>query len=480
MIEAVDLSIIALYFGGSLAVGYWASRQIKTADDYAIAGGKLKYPVLLGTLIATSIGASATMGRAGKAYEVGVAIFFAGIAYAVGLWLFSYLAPIIKRMQIWSVPEALELRYGRTFKLLAALVILTAIIGIFSAQLIAFGVVVIALLPNSGLTFEQVVIASALVMVVYTALGGLLAVAYTDLIQAVIMIVVVGMILPFTIVMDIGGPGVALSQLTPPTGNLLGGMTVVYIVSIFLIDVPFSLLDVSLWQRTGAAKSIDHIRKGIRITAVTFIAWSFIVVALGVFAANLMPNLADTPAGPDAAIPQLVMNYMPPVIKGLCIAALLAVIMSTADTVLLIGSTTVSLDICNTLIDDFNERKKIWTARWTVLGIGILGVFLAFLVSGVFEVLLVAFAVYVGTLFVPTMAAILWKRATTWGAIASTSVAFVTILWLYSEKFAGNLPTSIEPIIVSQALSLIIMVIVSLSTYRADTATSPLIYRSHE
>lgn len=477
MIEVVDLGVVALYFIGSLAVGYWASRQINSADDFAVAGGNLKFPVLLGTLVATAIGASATMGRAGKAYEVGMIMFVAGLAYAVGLYLFSYLAPIIKRMGVWSVPKALHLRYGRNFRLLASVVILFALTGIFGAQLIAFGVVVVTLLPDAGITYEQAVITSAIIMVVYTALGGLLAVAYTDLVQSVIMIIAIGIFLPVIVVADIGGPTASVAALSPPGGDWLGGLTIIYLLSIFLIDIPVSLLDVSLWQRTGAAKSVRHIQKGVRIAAGAFLIWSFIVVALGMYAAQLIPDLASTPAGPDAAIPALVIEYMPTFVKGLCLAALLAVIMSTADTVLLISGTTVAMDMVAVVRDDIDSIKQIRIARWTVLVIGIVGALFAVSVSGVFEVLLLAFAIYVASLFVPTMLAIFWKKATAAGAISSTIVAFVSVVYLYIEKFLGRLPEAIEPIVVSQVLSVAIMVVVSLVTYREGETSIRLIDR---
>lgn len=477
LLETIDLSIIAFYFVGSLAVGYWASRQIDSADDFSVAGGNLKFPVLLGTLIATAVGASATMGRAGKAYDVGLIIFIAGLAYAAGLWLFSYLAPIIKRLQIWSVPKALGLRYGRNFRLLASIIILVTLIGVFTAQLIAFGVVVVTLMPDSGITYQQAVVGSAIIMVVYTALGGFLAVAYTDVVQAVIMVLAIGILLPIIIVSDIGGPAVAISSLAPPDGDWMGGLTVIYLISIFLIDIPFSLLDVSLWQRTGAAKCVAHIQKGVRIAAAAFVIWSFIVVALGMYAANLLPDLGSTLAGPDAAIPSLVAQYMPPVLKGLCLAALFAVIMSTADTVLLIAGTTVSMDIVSALRNDIGGKQQIRIARWTVLAIGIIGAIFSLHVRGVFEVLLLAFAVYVASLFVPTMLAIFWRKATAKGAGVSTAVAFVSVLYLYLEKFSGRLSESIEPILVSQALSLVIMVSVSLATYREGETPARLLDR---
>jgi SSS family solute:Na+ symporter/sodium/proline symporter len=96
---------------------------------------------------------------------VGIAIFLAGIAYAVGLFLFSYLAPILERMGIRSVPRALRLRYGRTFRVVAAVIIVIALVGIYGAQLIGFGVVVVSLVPDAGISYEQAVAVAAAIVV---------------------------------------------------------------------------------------------------------------------------------------------------------------------------------------------------------------------------------------------------------------------------------------------------------------------------
>ena len=473
LLADIDLAVIALYFGGTLAVGYWSSRRIKSANDFSVAGGHLRFPVLLGTLVATAIGASSTMGRAGKAYEVGIGIFFASFAYALGLYLFSYLAPILKRIDVWSVPQALKMRYGRSFMLMASVIILIAVVGIFGAQLIAFGIIAVTLLPDGTIGYEQAVLVAAAVMVAYTALGGLLAVAYTDLVQTIIMVLAIGIMLPMLVVADIGSTTAAFESLVPDTGDWLGGMTIAFMISIFLVDVPFSLLDNSLWLRTGATRSVTDIQRGVRLTSLSFIAWSLVVTALGIFAVRLLPDLASTPAGPDGAIPLLVVEYMPPVIKGLCLAALLAVIMSTADTVLLISGTTVGWDIAATLRPGIADRTKIRIARATVFFSGAIGAVFALTVRGIFDVLLFAFAVYVASLFVPVMTALFWEKATKAGAFASAGGAFVVLCVLSGLRLAGLLPPGVEPIIASMAFGFVVMIAVSLATWRGGT-TPPL------
>jgi SSS family transporter len=417
------------------------------------------------------------MGKAGKAYEVGIGIFFASIAYSVGLYLFSYLAPVLKRVGIWSVPRALTLRYGHSFTYLAAGIVMLATIGIFGVQLIAFGLVVVTILPDAGITYEQAVVASAIIMVVYTALGGLLAVAYTDVVQTVIMVLAIGLLLPFLVVSDIGGPGAAIERLAPPGGDWLGGMTIAYFLAIFLVDVPFSLLDNSLWQRTGASRNVSHIQRGVRMTSYMFLAWSLVATTLGVWAVSLVPDLDTTAAGADAAIPMLVIDYMPPLIKGLCLAALLAVIMSTADTVLLIAGTTSAWDIAAALRPTLTDQQKMRIARVTVFVAGAIGTIFALTVRGLFDVLLLAFAVYVSTLFIPTMAALFWRRATRRGAIVSTIASFITLSTLYGLRLSGQPAGPIEPITASIAVSLVVMVGVSL-TGDDGSSSPPLVSRS--
>ena len=392
----------------------------------------------------------------------------------MGLYLFSYLAPILKRNEIWSVPRALAIRYGQKFMLLSGVVIVLGTVGIFGVQLIAFGVVVVTLLPDTGVTYQEAVVVAAVVMVIYTALGGLLAVAYTDFVQTVIMVLGIGILLPILVVQDMGGVSAALAAIPPPDGDWLGGMTVFFVLAIFLVDVPFSLLDNSLWQRTGATKKISYVRRGVRGTAYAHLLWSLVVTALGVFAIQLLPGLEATEAGADAAVPLLVVEYMPVIVKGLCLAALLAVIMSTADTVLLIAGTTVSWDFYAALRPNADDHAKVRVARMTVFIAGAVGTVFALTVQGIFEMLLLAFAVYVATLFVPVMAAFFWRKATRQAAFASAAVAFIALAVLYPLKFAGRLPEIVEPIVVSMALGLVTMLAVSLATWSKETATIPL------
>ena len=152
-------------------------------------------------------------------------------------------------------------------------------------------------------------------------------------------------------------------------------------------------------------------------------------------------------------------------------AALMAVMMSTASTALLISGTTFAHDIVRAYRPSIPDKKILMIARGFILVIGVLGVVFALNMKGIFEVLLLAFAIFVSGIFFPTMAAIFWKKATGQGAIVSSVVASVVVVALYAVKLTGNLLVWIEPIIASIAVSFVLMVGVSLATYDPKTAT---------
>jgi SSS family transporter len=473
--NTTDLVIIALYFILLLGVGYYASRKIRGMEDYTIAGRRLGYPVLLGTLIGTAIGAAATVGKAGKAYDVGLALFFATFAYGIGLIAFGFIAPTIRRIKIWTIPDALEFRYGKAIRIVTAIVMVLAVIALFGAQLIAVGLAVTAVLGEFGISYTEAILGAGIIMILYTIMGGLVAVAYTDFIQTIVMLIAVGILLPIFVTHEVGGAAVVWDFLKPPADNFWGGLSLIYIISIFLIDIPFCLIDPSLWQRASAAKDAKTIKNSMFVTAGIYFYWSFIAVSLGIMAMHLLPDLAQSAGGVDSAIPRQVALYMPPVLRGFCLAAMMAIMMSTADTALLISGTTFSRDIVRAFRPQTSDKALLRLARIFIFIIGALGVIFALNMRGIFDILLLAFAIFVSGIFVPTMAALFWSKATKAGALVSSIVASIAVVILYGLKLSKMLPEWIEPIIISIFLSLILMVVVSLATFKPEKATPRLV-----
>ena len=217
---AVDNWIVVIYLLGILAVGLRAGRGVSSSQDFAVAGQGLSFPLLLGTLVAAVVGASATIGRAGKAYEVGILIALSGVAYGLGLLAFGKLAPVIKRIQFWSVPDALGARYGQIFRFLSALIIYICVMGVFASQLMAFGVTATFMSGSIDVSFTSAVMISAVLMTAYTLTGGMKSVAAADLFQVVIIVVMIGVVLPVVLVGEMGGPVAAVQALATKPSSL--------------------------------------------------------------------------------------------------------------------------------------------------------------------------------------------------------------------------------------------------------------------
>lgn len=475
---AVDNWIVVIYLLGILAVGLRAGRGVSSSQDFAVAGQGLSFPLLLGTLVAAVVGASATIGRAGKAYEVGILIALSGVAYGLGLLAFGKLAPVIKRIQFWSVPDALGARYGQTFRFLSALIIYICVMGVFASQLMAFGITATFMSGSIDVSFTSAVMISAVLMTAYTLTGGMKSVAAADLFQVVIIVAMIGVALPVVLMGEMGGPVSVVQALAPVDGDWLGGMSVVFLISLFLIDIPIVLIDASLWQKTGAAQNAGHIRRAVVITGLAFIVWGTLSAAYGVLAKRLQPGLIEAGMSADAALPSLLLNYMPPVLLGFAFAALVAVIISTAATAMLVAGTTVGFELFRVIKPNASDKQTLLMTRLGVGLVAVVGVYIALNAQGVFDLLLLTMAIYVSGIFIPTMCALFWPRATTWGATAASLGGGISVVMLYGLQGAGKLPSFLEPIIGGLLVSGALMYVVSQATYLSSKTTQRLVDRA--
>jgi Na+/proline symporter len=196
-----------------------------------------------------------------------------------------------------------------------------------------------------------------------------------------------------------------------------------------------------------------------------------VIVFLGVAGTLLIPDVVARYGSADAIIPALIVNYMPPVVVGLCLVALMAVMMSTASVALLIVGTTVASDLVPAIRPNTSEKGLLIYAKMSILIFGVLGIICALIMKGVFDILLLAFAIYVSAVFVPVMAAFYWEKATKAGAIVSSIVATIVVVALY----ALNKPYGMEPILISLVVSFVLMWGVSQITYKPESATPRLI-----
>ena len=472
-ISWVDIGIILVYLAGMVAIGIWTSRKIRNLEDYSLASKSLGYVVMIGTLVGAAIGAASTMGKAGKAYEMGIIFITAGFGYIAGLIVFGLLSGRLRQLGIWTIPDALFKRYGKGINLACGAAMFITVIALFGGQIIGIGLIFTAVGQSFGLTYTTSIILAGVIMILYTVLGGLLAVAYTDLIQTVIMLVSIGIIMPVFILAS--GSGTTLANAWQAAASGTGGsISPIYLVSIWIIDFCFCMVDPGLWQRANAASSGKIIKNSMFVTAGAYMYWSVVVVLLGILGIALVPQIASAYGSTDAVIPVMIVKFLPPGLIGLCLAGLMAVMMSTASVALLISGTTIANDLVKAARPRTSEKNLLLWAKIVIVAVGALGIVFALVMRGIFDILLLAFAVYVSAVFVPAMAAFFWKKATRQGAVVSSIASTAVCVALYAVKQFVDIPW-LEPIVISLAVSFILMWAVSNATYKPETATPKLI-----
>jgi len=253
----------------------------------------------------------------------------------------------------------------------------------------------------------------------------------------------------------------------------LGGLDLAYTLSFFPVFTAMVLIDPSVWQRIAAAKGAEDLRPAMFLTAGFFGFWSVLVVGLGVVAFNLYPTLPEA----DLAIPQMIVDYMPPVLKGICLAAIIALIMSTGDSMLLICGTTVSWDIVRVLRPGTLDQTLLLISRLVILAVGIVSIFFALLRIPLFEVNFMALGIFVSGLFMPVMGAIFYRHATTTGAVCATVLGAGSFLALQFMQFGLGITPPVQPILAGLGLGVATYFIVCKFTWSEHASTAPALAR---
>jgi SSS family solute:Na+ symporter len=474
MVGTIDLIVIALYFTFILIVGVVSYRKVKNETDYSLAGRSLGYPTLIGAITATAIGAGATLGVGGLSYGFGTVVVWSIIAYALGLIGFSVIAGVIRRLKYWTIPEVLLARYGNTARVISAVFLLLGLIALFGVQVAALGTVFAAVGGTLwGITYSQAVLVAGAVMIAYTFAGGMFALAYTEIVQAALLLVILGVLLPIFLLTEVD-MSMVTSTLPSRMFDFFGGVPFYTLVGWFLTLIPICFIDVSLWQRASSARDEHVARRSILVSTVLYFLYSLSIILVGIIGFYLYPSLKQLFGTNDVVIPVLIMHNLPPVMIGLSIAAILAVLMSTAASVLMVAGMTVSRDVARLIKPDLKEKTGLWTARISVAVIGAFGITFALLMRGIFDMMLLSFAIFIAVAFVPTMAALFWKKATNVGAIASMIGGGVTVVALYGLKFTTGLPEWVEPIAGALIVGVILMYVASRLTYKPGVTTPEL------
>lgn len=450
-----DYLVILVYLAGTIVLGIWIGRRLKTGSDFFLAGRNLPWWAIGMSLVATDIGGTDIIGVGGAAYAHGLAVAnfeWIGCVPAMIVAAFVFV-PFLYRSGVYTVPEYLERRYNAGVRTLLAMCWLLFMACNLGIMLLASGKMMSAVF---GWDVAACIWTTAILVGFYTCVGGLAAVVYTDMIQCVVMIAGCLLVLAFGLY-EVGGIGGLMSRLRDVDG-LSDGAAVARAQLILPVDTPspfpwtgiyFGLaliLSPAYWignqaiiQRSLGARSEFEAKASYIWGAVLKNVIPVIIAVPGLIAVALFPHLEDG----DRAIPMLVSELLPVGFRGMFVAAFLAALMSSIDSYLNSAATIVSNDIYHRFIDrNVTEERLLTVGRVTTFGFVVWAIGFAFLLtrlkegSGIYAIFQTLMAFFQGPALAVLLTGVLWKRAT--GAAALTG--FILGIATSVSLFALNQP----------------------------------------
>lgn len=438
-LSVLDLGIIGLYLVTMVAVGIYFVRRIKDTGDYYVAGRSLGPMVMMATVCATIIGGSGLMGRAGVAYSSGFKAVITAIPYLLGMFLFSGISGRISdigmKYDVTSIPDLFSRRFGKTAKILLAALVAFTMMGTVASQVTATATIINMLGGQMGLSYEAGALIACVIFMVYTASSGLFGVVYTDVLQFYMLILFVYILIPAASLRSIGGFSAFLANLDPAlarpylNGSILGDI-VTYLV--------FTMAGAEMWQRAFAARDRNSAKKGMFLGTAVYGVTIALVYFMGVAAHQVLGD--DAPAvygNTDAVVPALAIHVLPVGLTGLALAGILSVIMSTADSYLLVSVQTCVHDIGKTFFPEMKDRTEILLSRLFSIVLPLGALVIALYIKNAYNILMFAWSFYAAAAGIPAFAALFWRKATSAGVTAGMVCGFaVCVGWkLLGEPF---------------------------------------------
>ena len=394
----LELIIIAIYFIGMIAVGLISRRRARGADDFFVAGRKGSSLFITGSLLATIVGGSATVGMAGLGFTRGLTGAWWLLVGSIGLVILGFfLAKKVRNFALYTLPGLVKEQYDSRVALAASILIVVAWIGIVAGQIVAAGKIMSVLGIGGPLLW---MVLFTVVFVVYTILGGQHAIIRTDALQTVIIFAGIfgGLAL---LLSKLGGVSGLKSSLSPeqfafPVSSQFGGYELV--VLLLLVGLTY-VVGPDMYSRLFCARDGKVARASALWTALLIIPFALGITVIGMGAAALFPQIA-----PEQAFPTVIKEVLPPFLGGIVLAALLCAVMSSADTVLLTASTILTVDIVGRFKPSLSQEKILSLSRWGIVVLGLLSLILALVLKGVISSLLFAYTVYTAGLVLPVIA----------------------------------------------------------------------------
>lgn len=428
--NATLITFVVLYLLGTLGLGLWAGTRIKNTSDFAIAGRSLPLIMVVTTTFATWFGAETVMGIPAKFVQGGLGSLIED-PFGAGMCLIlvgMFFATKLYKLNLLTIGDYYRERFGKGIEVFCSVAIILSYLGWVAAQITALGLV-FSVLTNGAMSETMGMIVGTLAVLVYVVVGGFLAVAITDFIQMIVLVIGLTIIAFFAADLAGGaGPVLAMAskadlwKVLPPANFTDIAMFIGAGVTMMFGSIPQQ----DVYQRVMSAKNAPTARAGAVIGGVSYILFAFVPMFIVACAVIVMGDNAMALAKSDyqRLLPTFVMSKMPLAMQILFFGALLSAIKSTSSATLLAPSTSFVENILKNLRPEMNDKQSLFAMRCTIVVFALLVLAYAIAMKGtsIYELVSSAYQVTLVGAFVPLLSGLYWKRATTQGAILSVAL----------------------------------------------------------
>lgn len=475
---AIDISIVAVFLVFLFFFGSIFFKWIQNPDDFFVAGRMLPPFILAATMTATNVNLYSFIGQSGKAYEQGISIIWHTWTGNMALVLAGlFILPILRRLEIRTIPEFLEARYGLGMRVLIAVLWIFRLsfwLGIVLYTGATAAVVITGTGEGSYIIWALIF---SVITIIYTAAGGMWSVAFTDVLQFSLMLL--GALIFFPIIMiHVGGfSGIAKNlspsylELVPQTGQLNWA----FILAIFLLGIQWACTDQGMLQRAFSGKDVKTVAKGLILSGIQTTPFALLWYMPGLAARVIDPGIQTA----DTVIPTMLSRFIPMGIFGIIICGLLSAQMSTISSNINATATLFTSDIYQRVLrKKASSKQVIVVARIMTLLVGFFMVGFSFFAKklGAVNAYLTLIGITDMPLFIVGIVyGIFWKKANWLGAIAGYFTGAITGALSVFVIFAHSPNASTYATFLSASAALIFTPIFSLlmrkNTHQQRTKT---------
>ena len=436
--SALDWLVILAYLAVMLYIGYHSMKTVKTDEDFVLAGRNVGNISIILSLFASFTGLSGLFGTPQYVYEYGIAGWWWWATFPIGVFIMGMtMAKLLRRRMHVTLPDVVDVNHSsKAVRVAASLVTVWNYLAWTAGQVAG---IVLVITTFTDLNGTAAVIVAYIIIVLFTLLGGFRAVVYTDSLQAVLFLVVLGLVIPAVLLLHYDVPE-ALAQTTSIDGfyKLFGSVPAGTMITWWLL-APAGFIDNMALQRVFAAKDEKSAKGNITAAFLLMIIFGLILMFIGIMARFILPAGSD----PASAMLNLSQLVLPKGMLGLLVAAFAGVAVSTASSTLLVCSSTLEQDVYSVLRNTGKEKpaSSLLVNRLFVVLVGLIALVLALKVPSVTQILMYGYSVYVPGLLLPVIAGSFhWKLSDRAMLLTIVSgVLTAVILILMGEPFPGSL-----------------------------------------